>query len=424
MLLDLLDKIIGNPKAEAKLKIISDVERNSIEGLLQAILTSDKNSVFSPLALRYALIQLAGITVGTTQKQILKVLSLNKEGLSEEAGYIRDMTCIDTCDDKQSEFDPFPTGARDNTKSIFNFGSLICADSNFEIKEEALRNFIEEYKVDLLKGKFGNSSFDKEIHQWLNEKTCDFLKDTVDKIKTENNQLLSLFTAIYFKSSWAKKFAPDMTNEAVFHIKDDLSRKCDFMNGTVDGSIYEGSIYKSLELPFKDGYSIIFTIPKEGYSLEDILHNNDALALLSKGKEIEEELSFGIDQNRGIYSSSIKMNPEIIAHIPKFDIANSTDIKDTLNKLGIERVFDYLKAEFTLFDSNKKISLSKSSQSTRICLDENGVEAAGYVEFDFVKTSCIKPQIHFNLDQPFAFSIIKEGRALFAGTIVDPTSKS
>ena len=163
---------------------------------------------------------------------------------------------------------------------------------------------------------------------------------------------------------------------------------------------------------FKSGYKLTCILPDEGVEVDDIL---------SKGQENYLKILRQENPSRD-YKVNLSM--------PKFDISSKLNLTSIMYRLGIIDVFNSYKADFTPISENELLFLGKAEQTSRIKVNEDGVEAASCVEFSVLTGGLCSfnfpevDEIDFILDKPFIFMIMTDDNIpVFVGKVMDPTGK-
>lgn len=360
-----------------------------MKNIIKNINETDHNFVFSPIVVYHALGLLAKTVNGDSKKEILDALNLKDEELDEKIQLLNKN---------------FNINASSNDKLMLN--SSLWVNKRVQTNDDKLKELKEAFNFDINKVNMGTFSADQKIQRWVNKNTGGFLKDSASNIKTDKDSLFELFSATYLKGRWVLEFNKKKTKKDIFHKTEKEDIKCDFMNNCMDDNLYIGKRFKAIALNFYDVGAMIFILPNEGLAPSDIANDEDVLAILN-------------GDTSDIVTNYYKINYSI----PKFDITNNDDIKDKIRKLGIKKVFNMDEADFTPISSEKDVFLNKTNQSSRIKIDEEGVEAASFVELSALIGSIdleMLEEIDFILNRPFMFSVIKDKAPLFVGTITNP----
>ena len=361
-----------------------------MKNIIKMLNQPNKNNVYSPISLYYALALLANVTDGNTKKEILNVLGLKDDEL------------LNRMNDLYKKFNI----NQDNGRLMLN--SSLWFNENFSINDDKAKEIAEATNSAIRKGKMGTSEFDKQIHRWINDNTHSLLKDSVENIKTASDGILSLISTIYLKGSWERDFDKHDTKKSIFKISDKEKVKCDFMNRCLNDDLLIGEHFKALDLRINGIATMTFVLPNEGYSLQDISNDDDLIELLNGNTKNLKREFYRIN-----YS------------IPKFDVKVDDNIIEQIQSLGIKEALNTNRADFSPITSEKEVFLSDAKQATRLKIDEEGVEGASYTYLCLVTGICLDMpmEIDFKLDRPFMFSVVNETAPIFVGTIVDPTSK-
>ena len=154
-------------------------------------------------------------------------------------------------------------------------------------------------------------------------------------------------------------------------------------------------------------------LPDEGYTVDDILASGTYMDLFT--------LSYEESENDSEIGSKYMM---VNLSLPKFDVRWSSDLKTDLENMGVTEMFDMQSADFSTSILDP-VYITGVNQATRVCIDEEGVTAASYIEIPGA-TSPAPPDeiIDFVLDRPFVFAVTKSGIdsniPLFVGTVNKP----
>jgi serpin B len=115
--------------------------------------------------------------------------------------------------------------------------------------------------------------------------------------------------------------------------------------------------------------------------------------------------------------------------LPKFkvEMPEPMRLKKICNTMGIERMFDHTRADFTaMAPADEKIEISEGFHKAFIEVDEKGTEAAAATALVGRAGSAppTEPPKSFVCDHPFAFAIrdTKTGAILFLGQVTDPSA--
>ena len=177
------------------------------------------------------------------------------------------------------------------------------------------------------------------------------------------------------------------------------------MNGRERTRCLCGQQFTAVSKELQLDYKMWFIRPNDGVSLHNLIGSETVNKLLTTPAEMPlEEI-------------------DVSMSIPKFDITSKVDMKKAMNAMGIKSVFSETMTPFAEISNDPRLYLSKANHAARVKINEDGVEAASYVEFG-IACAGLPPEVkrmNFKLDRPFLFAITKNGKLpLYVGTVVNP----
>ena len=136
----------------------------------------------------------------------------------------------------------------------------------------------------------------------------------------------------------------------------------------------------------------------------------------------------GQEDDCGSYPYSLNL------FMPRFDIDMRAQLKDVLAGLGMPDAFDGSLADFSGIHpasaGDGPIHIGNVIHQANISVDEKGTEAAAATAIGMDTGGCTGPgpakELKLRLDHPFFFALrdLDTGAILFAGRVLDPSSKS
>ena len=348
------------------------------------------NTVCSPLNIYFALAMLAEISDGNTRAQVLSLLgSPDIETMRSQANRL------------------FNANYRNDGSAYCILADSLWLNENVTFKNNTLKTLAESYYASTYRGQPGTRKFDDAIHAWLNNQTGGLLRDFVSGIKTDDLDVLSLYTTAYFGDKWMAEFQTDATKAGVFHGPAG-DTDADFMNATdLWGTYYWGERFGAVRKALQQQGTVWFILPDEGVSPEDLLRDEEALRFLfTQNKDADWK-----------NAKSLRVN----LSVPKFDVSSNRSLKDGLEELGVTDCFTE-KADFTPLTDKKMIAVSDVMHGARVIADEKGVTAAAYTEMRLSGASMPpEDEMDFVLDRPFLFAVISDDQMpLFVGIVNQP----
>ncbi len=356
------------------------------------------NEIFSPLSIAYALALAGSGAEGETADEINSAFGVTD--ISELSDDFRKLyTYIDFEDQRtRARAEAFGEGDYDSAISIAN--SLWISDDltvKKDYQEKAANDFFaSSYGVD-----FSDPDVSKRIGDWISEHTNGVLSP---ELTMSPETLLAIVNTLYFYGGWTEPFHEGDTEDDFFYLSDGETVTVPFMyKDDLSGTGYKGDGYSFSYLVTGNNCQMIFVLPDEGKSVDDLLENSEIL--------------------ENAFDDSGAGPVEVIWQIPKFSFGSSYDLERSLASLGIEKMFTD-EAEFGGI-SDIPLYVSAAVHEAHIGVDESGVEGAAYTVMVMNEESLIMQNdtLEMNLDRPFLFGIreMNTGTWLFMGVCRDPS---
>jgi len=244
---------------------------------------------------------------------------------------------------------------------------------------------------------FSSPSAVTTINDWVSGATAAKIPKIIDKI--ENDQVMFLINAIYFKGSWRDKFDPAETKDDTFHgIAGDQPMKLMHRHGKM--LLASNSQFVAADLPYgNSAYSMTVLLPNPGTTVDQLATSLQA----------------------GAWTTWMGQFHELTTDIwlPKLKLEWQRELNDDLKAMGMRDAFIPDGADFTRMSSTqgRKLYIDKVKQKTYVDINEEGTEAAAVTSVGVSVTS-LPPSLR--VDRPFIF-VIRErlsGTILFMGKIV------
>jgi len=344
----------------------------------------NKNVVISPLSISMALGMTVNGAAGETRDAMLKTMELY--GLSMDEVNQSYRTLIDLL----ANLDP---------KVKFDLANSIWYRDNFPFEQTFFDLCKQYFDAEVTGLNFNESEKSKEIiNNWVNEKTKGKIKEIVDEI--QDNSVMFLINAIYFKGAWKNQFDPKETHSGTFHKINGETQPCDLMKKEAQFKYAYNNYFQIVDLPYSFG----------DYSMTIFLPNYD--------KTLNECLNAFTQENYSQWISNL-VTHKVIIELPKFKIEYEKELNDALKRLGMDIAFVEGRADFTnMSELGKYLYIDKVMHKTFILVNEEGAEAAAATSVG-IEVISMPPQM--TMDRPFLFVIRDNhsGTILFMGKIIE-----
>jgi len=238
----------------------------------------------------------------------------------------------------------------------------------------------------------------KTINEWAEKATNGTIKEL--SLQIDDFTRVVLANACYLKGKWTLPFDKKETKKATFHNQDGTTCEVDMMHLKKRFNFRDsaGDPYMAVELPYGDQtFSMVIVVPKENYTLDEILPTLDWNRLSMGGWEVNVEL-------------------------PKFKIEASypKEIMKCVKEMGISQIF----IPGSLPGINEELFVGQIAQDTFIDVNEAGTEASAVTTMGMAGSAgpvvTPPPTPTIRMDRPFAFAIRENttGAVLFMGKVV------
>lgn len=335
---------------------------------------SEKDFIYSPVSLYYALALAAAGTGGETAAQLYDFLGTGDRAMVlSQAGKL------------------YRTLYQDAKESKTLIASSLWSDDSLVLKEAFLQQASQQlyasvYPVDFTK----EEETTARLNSWVQKHTNGTI---APDIKTAPEQVMSILSTIYFYDEWTERFRKADTKQDLFFPEEGEPVAADFMNRIYSSHGFsKGENYTRSFLNLKNT-SMFFVLPDEGTSLQELLASKETL----------EEAFTGGEYHMG----------EVVFKLPKFTADGSLHVKDMMKSFGVEKLF--LTGDFSNMTDAEAVYVSQISQSSHISVNEEGVEASAYTELQYCGAALPDGRADMILDRPFLYGIQKQGVWLFIG---------
>jgi serpin B len=245
---------------------------------------------------------------------------------------------------------------------------------------------------------FDGPNAPRTINDWVSTSTAGKIPTIVDRI--EDDQVMFLINAIYFKGSWRARFDPTRTIDATFHgIASDQPARLMHRDGTIRH--LQTADFSAVDLPYgNSAYSMTVLLPNAGSNVDAVAASLQSSAWTGWANQFRDA--------------------DVDLYLPRFKLEWERELIPDLQSLGMRAAFVDGGADFSRMSSlGRQLFISLVKQKTYVDVNEEGTEAAAATSVGISLTSA-PVRIVFRVDRPFIF-VLRErlsGSILFMGKIV------
>lgn len=346
------------------------------------------NLMISPVSIYTALAMTLNGADGDTKAAMLE--SLSAKGITEE----------DLNDGMKSWISSLTNEDRIVKLDIAN---SIWYRNGFEADETFLQKNADYYSASIKSLDFSKNDSVNTINDWVKDSTNGTIDKIIDNINDDT--MMYLINAIYFKGDWKDQFKANNTYKQSFNAATGAV-DADFMHRSGNVDYLNGDGVTGVVLPYLDEqFAFIALLPEEGKTPRELIDKFNAINLINLLKN--------------------KKETNIDLSLPKFESKYEDSLNDELSKLGMEIAFDPNVADFSLMSKNhnKDLYVSEVKHKTFIRVDEKGTEAAAVTSVGMTATSMPMEVQKVVFDRPFVYGIVDvtTGIPLFMGIMENPT---
>ncbi|XP_051212468.1 serpin-Z2A-like [Lolium perenne] len=382
------------------------------------------NLIFSPLVIYSALSLVAAGARGSTLDELLAVLGASSSGeLAENVLFVAEHALAD----RSTSGGP-----------LVAFASGVWHDAGRPLEPAYKEAVVTSYKAEIRAVDFRNKPEQsrKEINRWVAAATGKLIDSILPPGSMDQDTVVVLASAIYFKGKWTKPFEKKRTKVERFYLLDGGAVNAPMMNTRRSQYIAVHDGFKVLRLPYRSqdprwrrGTANVHepAVPLPRYSMCVFLPDaHDGLwDLVDK---IASSPSFLRDH---LPEETVEVDK---FRLPKFKISFSRKLSGVLRDMGLKVAFSTNNADLSGMvpdvddGSGMRMRLALQEVFHRAILEvnEEGTEAAAVTVCHMdVDEACFEdePPVEFVADHPFAFFVLEEvsSAVVFAGHVLDPS---
>ena len=340
------------------------------------LFNGEKNEIFSPISLYFAL---AMLDAGASDEEIIAELDQLMGASVEDVMPLMKKV--------------YENNHYSNDRGRCYLANSIWVRPELNIEPQYYTMLSEYFNAESYLANFASNETKKKIVDWINYYTEDLLQLTPENYDIDDGLALMLLNTIYFNNSWLEEFGKPF--DKTFYAKDG-SYTTKFMYHKVHTTYKFTSSYTAVSDAFANGNRIYYFMPTENGSLTELFN--------SSFDELTKDLK----------SSDVKLTVPLFKTMAEYDLINP------LKNMGYTKMFDACNG-YQGITQNLYIDIIK--QNAGIILSEKGVEAAAVTQIGGKVTSVAPPmqEIIITLDHPFFYLILDSNNIpLFMGVTTKP----
>ena len=348
-----------------------------------------ENIILSPLSASMLLGMLMNGADGETLAQIREMLGFEDAPIDEINDYYRQLIDVLPALDQHT---------------LLNLANGIWVVERFPLQADFVQACKQSFDAEAKNvPTFVDDNVLADINRFAATHTNNRIKDIINRQMVDDNTVMALVNALYFKAKWQDKFQTSQTSKQTFTTLLGNQIQTDFMHRTKEMRYSEGDDYQLVELPYKGGkYCADIILPAQGIDIRMFVAS--------------------MDEQRWQEMTTYMENPEVELALPKFSLKYNRRLNNDLQALGMIDAFSDITADFSRL-SVVPSYLSLVHQYTFMQVDEEGTEAAAVTIGVVEPTSALPLEFRrFIADRPFLF-VIRErdyGTILFTALIGHP----
>ncbi|XP_061387008.1 serine protease inhibitor 3/4-like, partial [Musca vetustissima] len=304
--------------------------------------SAEKNIIFSPFSIETSLAMVRLGATGPTAEEIDNSLNLKFNNAEKLSNYFRKIL------------------SKYQNSNFLQMANKIYIMETFKLQDQYNGLLTKNFFTSAENVNFTqNIKAAETMNSWVAAKTNQLIKNLIAADDLDRTTRMVLLNAIYFKGEWAQGFPEHATRQQKFYIDATNSVNVDMMH--MKGKFRYGEIDQldatALEMPYKnsDLYMLVI-LPNSRDGLENLRIKLKSLSL----QELRDNM----------FETTVQVE------MPKFKAEFTIELKDVLQRLGMERMFSK-EAEFgELINTSETIEVSKVLHKAFIDVNEKGTEAA------------------------------------------------
>lgn len=357
-----------------------------------------ENGCWSPLSAYYAFALTGAGAIGKTEQEFLEMLH------APAMNWVSDQ-----CEKYYRQH------YHENDGSTFTLANSLWLEGRRGYRNGFLETAKSKFYATLFEADFTNPDINGEIGGWVSENTGGLINP---EFQLDPETVLAILNTVYFKAAWTDEFYGENNTEDDFTKSDGSTVTAEFMHRGSSQDVYFGENFTRASLPLEDGAEMVFILPDEGVTPQELLQDSEAF----------EKMFCPLNSEDTEYC-------QVEWSVPKFSMDSEFDLKDAFSSV-LPTAFDPVLADLTGISPKADLYIDQVKHGAHIAIDEQGVEAAAYTAIAMSGGAMPPAEIvKMDLNRPFLFAVTSNDSTvdqaesdsanasiLFVGVCGDPTA--
>ena len=358
--------------------------------LLNKLSDGDKNVVYSPLSVLYALAMTANGAEGETLAQMETVFGMPLDQLN---GYLHSVVNL-LPSDEGYDFD------------IANSIWIKNDEDKFTVNEDFLTTVKSYYDAGVFTAEFDEKTL-KDINIWVTQKTNGQIQNVLDRI--DENAVMYLINALNFEADWLNDYNEYDVSDGTFTKADGTMQDAEFMYKRENGYLSDEDTQGFIKYYKDRKYAYVALLPEAGVNIDDYIASLD-------GEKLTNLLN------------TADMAQEVETAIPKYETTYDTEMSEIFKALGMTDAFDSRLADFSKMGTaqveGENICINRIIHKAFIRVAEKGTQAGAATVVEMIAEGAMmieNPPKEVYLNRPFVYMIIdpQTKLPLFMGAVYE-----
>lgn len=279
----------------------------------------------------------------------------------------------------------------------FHLANSIWIRDGIAVKKSFLDHNRKYYRSETFTEPFNDKTKTK-MNQWVSQNTKKMIPSIINEGFTKDDRMF-LINALAFEGRWMNPYRDYQVGKEPFTNAAGVKQTVNMLNST-EGQYLKDEKSTGVMKYYEGGeFAFVAILPKQGVSVSDYLKEMTGEAFVQLLKSAQSK--------------------QVKTKIPEFSYDYSTQMKPTLQKMGISKAFT-LEADFGNMLKKETVRISEVLHKTHIKLDRNGTKAAAVTVVRMAKSSApVEEPKEVYLNRPFIYAIVETSRCLpvFMGVV-------